>query len=139
MRLRWCIRDEEGAAVVEFALVMPILALLVFSIIDFGRALYTVNNIISAVREGSRYGAILAAPISTAGQSEIRQRVRGVSRPFGGDTLRDEQIDIEFDGELVTVRVDDYPFRPLTPIAGVVGLGTWPITRQAKFRWERGT
>lgn len=139
MRARSLIRDEEGAAVVEFALVMPILALIVFGIIDFGRAFYTVNNIISAVREGSRYGAILAAPMSTTGQREIRDRVRNVSRPFGGDTLRDEHIEIEFDGELVTVRVDSFPFQPLTPIAGAVGLGTWPITRQATFRWERGT
>jgi Flp pilus assembly pilin Flp len=139
MRLRRLMGDEEGAAVVEFALVMPILALIIFGIIDFGRAFYTVNNIISAVREGSRYGAILPAPMSTIGQQEIRERVRNVSQPFGGDTLRDEYIEIEFDGELVTVRVDSFPFQPLTPIASAVGLGTWPITRQATFRWERGT
>ncbi len=139
MRPRTLMRDEEGAAVVEFALVMPILALIVFGIIDFGRAFYTVNNIISAAREGSRYGAILSAPLSTSGQQEIRDRVRNVSRPFGGDTLRDEHIEIEFDGELVTVRVDSFPFRPLTPLAGVLGAGTWPISRQATFRWERGT
>jgi Flp pilus assembly pilin Flp len=139
MRSRMLMRDDEGAAVVEFALVLPILFLIVFGIIDFGRAFYTVNNIISAVREGSRYGAVLAAPMSTASQQEIRDRVRGVSHPFGGDTLRDEHIEIEFDGELVTVRVDSFPFRPLTPLASTLGLATWPITRQATFRWERGT
>lgn len=139
MRSRGLVREEEGAAVVEFALVMPILALIIFGIIDFGRAFYTVNNIVSAVREGSRYGAVLPAPMSTTGQREIRDRVRGVSRPFGGDTLRDDHISIEFNGELVTVRVDSFPFRPLTPIASAVGVGSWPITRQATFRWERGT
>jgi hypothetical protein len=119
---------------------MPILALIIFGIIDFGRAFYTVNNIISAVREGARYGAILSAPMSTTGQREIRDRVRSVSQPFGGDSLRDDQIQIEFpNGELVRVRVESYPFRPLTPIAGALGVGTWPITRQATFRWERGT
>ena len=140
MRSRKFIRNEEGAAVVEFALVMPILALIIFGIIDFGRAFYTVNNIISAVREGARYGAILSAPMSTTGQREIRDRVRSVSQPFGGDSLRDDQIQIEFpNGELVRVRVESYPFRPLTPSAGALGVGTWPITRQATFRWERGT
>ena len=140
MRSRKFLRNEEGAAVVEFALVMPILALIIFGIIDFGRAFYTVNNIISAVREGARYGAILSAPMSITGQREIRDRVRIVSQPFGGDSLRDEQIHIEFpNGEFVRVRVENYPFQPLTPIAGAVGIGTWPITRQATFRWERGT
>ena len=140
MRSRRFLHNEEGAAVVEFALVMPILALIIFGIIDFGRAFYTVNNIISAVREGARYGAILSTPMSVTGQREIRDRVRSVSQPFGGDSLRDEQIQIEFpNGELVRVRVQNYPFRPLTPIAGALGVGTWPITRQATFRWERGT
>ena len=139
MRLRRLLRADDGAAVVEFALVMPILALIIFGIIDFGRAFYTVNNIVSAVREGARYGAVLAAPGSTSGEQEIKDRVRGASHPFGGDTLRDEHINIEFDGELVTVRVDSFPFRPLTPIASAVGVGTWPITREATFRWERGT
>jgi Flp pilus assembly pilin Flp len=139
MHARRLMNDEEGAAVVEFALVMPILALIIFGIIDFGRAFYTLNNIISAVREGARYGAILSAPASPTGEQEIKNRVRGVSRPFGGDTLTDDRITVEFDGELVTVRVDSFPFQPLTPIASAVGVGTWPITREATFRWERGT
>ena len=139
MRAGTLLREEEGAAVVEFALVLPIFFLIVFGIIDFGRAFYTVNNIISAVREGSRYGAILAAPMSATGQQEIRDRVRNVSQPFGSDTLEDAEIEIEFDGERLTVRVENYPFRPLTPLAAILGLETWPITRQATFRWERGT
>ena len=140
MRLRKFIRNEDGAAVVEFALVMPVLFLVVFGIIDFGRAFYTVNNIVSAVREGARYGAILPAPDTPVGRREIRDRVRRVSAPFGGDTIQDAQIQIEFlNDELVRVRVENYPFRPLTPLADMLGFETWPITRQATFRWERGT
>jgi hypothetical protein len=112
----------------------------VFGIIDFGRAFYTVNNIISAVREGARYGAVLAAPMSVTGKQEIRDRVRSVSQPFGGDSLTDAQILIDFPGgEFVRVRVERYPFRPFSPLASPLGLETWPITRQATFRWERGT
>lgn len=133
-------RDEDGAAVVEFALVMPILALIVCCIIDLGRAFYTVNNIVSAVREGARYGALLAAPKSPLGEGEIKERVRTASPPFGGDSLTNDQIEVIFPppGELLTVRVT-YPFRPLMPIADAFGMGTWSIVRQATFRWERGT
>jgi Flp pilus assembly pilin Flp len=138
---RTLMRNEEGAAVVEFALVLPIFFLIVFGIIDFGRAFYTVNNIISAVREGARYGAVLANPGSDAAEREIERRVRDVSQPFGGDSLRDDQIEVDFPpgSDLITVRVVNYPFRPLTPLARILGLETWPITRQATFRWERGT
>jgi Flp pilus assembly protein TadG len=140
LRARRLVREEEGAAVVEFALVMPILALVVFGIIDFGRAFYTVNNIISAVREGARYGAVLAEPGTESAERRIEDRVRNVSRPFGGDSLTNDHIDVEFDQDAGTikVRVENYPFRPLTPIAGALGFDTWPITREATFRWERG-
>lgn len=134
-------REEDGAAVVEFALVIPLLALIVFCILDLGRAFYTVNNIVSAVREGARYGALLVDPKSPAGELEIKERVRTASPPFGGDSLLNNQIEVFFPDpprELVTVRVT-YPFHPLTPIAGPLGLGTWSIVRQATFRWERGT
>ena len=136
--------EQDGAAVVEFALVMPILALIVFCILDLGRAFYTVNNIVSAVREGSRYGALLVDPGSAGGQLEIKERVRTASPPFGGDSLTNDQIEVIFPDPpgdppaRLTVRVT-YPFHPLTPIAGPLGLGTWSIVRQATFRWERGT
>jgi Flp pilus assembly pilin Flp len=133
------VRDESGAAIVEFALVMPILALFLFGIIDFGRAFYTMNNLVSAAREGSRLAAVLAAPLDPASQANIRTRVRNVAMPFGGDSIVDSQIEIDFDGQLVTVRIEDYPFRPLTPIANWAGWGELLMTRQATFRWERSS
>jgi Flp pilus assembly pilin Flp len=131
------LRDEAGAAVVEFALVLPILMLIVFGIIDFGRAFYTSNNLVSAVREGARFAAVLEDPLRDS--LLIKQRVRSVTQPFGGDTLTNGRIRIDFDPELglVSVRVTDYPFTPITPIAGTIGLDTLPMTRQAVFRWER--
>ncbi|MEW6751086.1 MAG: TadE/TadG family type IV pilus assembly protein [Candidatus Latescibacterota bacterium] len=51
-------RSQSGNAVVEFALVLPILFLLVFGITEFGRALMTSNVLYSAAREGARLAAI---------------------------------------------------------------------------------
>jgi Flp pilus assembly protein TadG len=49
---------ERGAAAVEFALVVPVLLLLVFGIAEFGRA-YNVQTIVSAAaREGVRTMAL---------------------------------------------------------------------------------
>jgi Flp pilus assembly protein TadG len=48
-------RDRErGAAAVEFALVLPILIMLVFGIIEFGRGYHAKVELTGAVREGAR-------------------------------------------------------------------------------------
>ena len=55
MKLR---RDERGAAVVEFAIVLPILVLFIFGIVEFGRAYNARIELTSAVREGARAVAL---------------------------------------------------------------------------------
>ncbi|GAA5102533.1 TadE/TadG family type IV pilus assembly protein [Haloechinothrix salitolerans] len=51
-------RDDRGAAAVEFAIVLPVLLLLVFGIIDFGRALNAQVTLTQAAREGARLEAL---------------------------------------------------------------------------------
>lgn len=51
-------RRERGAAVVEFALVVPILLLLVMGIAEFGRAYYIQTTLSQAAREGVREMAL---------------------------------------------------------------------------------
>jgi Flp pilus assembly protein TadG len=50
------IRGEGGGVALEFAIIMPILLLLVFGIIDFGHAWYMKHLMSDASREGVRYG-----------------------------------------------------------------------------------
>lgn len=50
------LRGEHGAIAVEFAILLPVLMLLIFGIIDFGHAWYMKQIIINASREGARYG-----------------------------------------------------------------------------------
>src|SRR6266849_3091818 len=49
---------ERGQSLVEFAAIAPILFLLVFGIIEFGRAFYAYNAIVNAASEGARYGIL---------------------------------------------------------------------------------
>lgn len=51
-------RSDHGQSVIEFALVLPILLLVVFGITEFGRALMTVNVLNAAAREGARVAAV---------------------------------------------------------------------------------
>lgn len=51
-------RLDRGSSAVEFALVLPLLLLLLFGMIDFGRLLYTKVELSSAAREGARVLAL---------------------------------------------------------------------------------
>jgi Flp pilus assembly protein TadG len=51
-------RRDAGASAVEMAIVLPVLALLVFGIIDFGRMLNAQTEISQAAREGVRLAAL---------------------------------------------------------------------------------
>lgn len=50
--------SERGAAAVEFALLVPILIMLVFGIMEFGRAYNVQMSLTNAAREGVRSMAI---------------------------------------------------------------------------------
>jgi Flp pilus assembly protein TadG len=59
-------RAEGGQSLVEFALMLPVLLLLLVGIFDIGRAVFLSGTINEAVREGTRYaivhGSLSAAP-----------------------------------------------------------------------------
>lgn len=48
-------RRGSGQALTEFSIVLPIFLLVLFSIIEFGRYVYTVQVLNNAAREGTRY------------------------------------------------------------------------------------
>ena len=55
-----CRRSERGAAALEFALIVPILLLVVFGVINFGFLLSQKASLANAVRAGARYGSVNA-------------------------------------------------------------------------------
>ena len=55
-------KGQRGASAVEFALVLPLLVVLVFGIIEFGLLLYNQQVITNASREGARAGIVQDNP-----------------------------------------------------------------------------
>ena len=53
-RMRALSKSEHGTVAIEFALVAPILLVLVFGIVEFGRAYNAKVELSAAVREGAR-------------------------------------------------------------------------------------
>src|SRR4030042_4241127 len=60
MSVEW--KNQDGASAVEFALVLPILILVIFAIIEFSVALYDKTMITNASREGARAGIAFRIP-----------------------------------------------------------------------------
>ncbi len=59
------LRNCRGVAAVEFALIAPILFVLLFGIIEFGLLLYNREVITESGREGARYGAVCRVDVNT--------------------------------------------------------------------------
>ena len=58
LRRRYTNRGARGQALTEFALVMPIIMLVLVGMFDIGRAVYSYNTIANAAREGARVAAV---------------------------------------------------------------------------------
>lgn len=58
------LKNQRGATLLEFALVAAALLLIMFVIIDFGRAAYVYHFVSVASAQGARYGAVRGATYS---------------------------------------------------------------------------
>ena len=58
MKRKIPIQDQNGATMVEFALIAPLLFLLIFGIIEFSLLLYNKHIIAHSSREGARAGIV---------------------------------------------------------------------------------
>ena len=59
------LKKSKGASAVEFAIILPMLVLLVFGIIELSFALYDKAMITNASREGARVGIVYRSPAVT--------------------------------------------------------------------------
>lgn len=90
MNPRWRARGRHrllGQALVEFALVSPVLLFFLLGIVDFGRAVSSFIAVSEGAREGARAGIY-----ATATDDDIRNTVRLQSPMLG--TLSDANISI---------------------------------------------
>jgi Flp pilus assembly protein TadG len=106
--------NDRGAAAVEFALVLPLLLILIFGIIDFGRLLNAKITLTEAAREGARATALLGGD---AGSERARAAADGyaIEDPAVAPCPSSPGPD---DDATVTVT---YEFQFITPISLLLG------------------
>jgi Flp pilus assembly protein TadG len=115
---------DRGAAAVEFALLLPLLLLIVFGLIDFGRALNAQITLTQAAREGARLDAL-----GSYSTSQICTRV--VTAATGlGLTCSNVTVTATCPPSLSAGAVASgdgvvqvtYPFTFVTPVGAIAGL-----------------
>ena len=118
-------KREDGQSLVEFALVVPIFLLVLFSIVDFGMAFHAWITVTNSAREGARVGAVRAS------SADIEQRVRDTATSLDQANL---SVGITnaggLPGESVVVDVS-YDYSLMTPLADLLNMvsgGTIPAT-----------
>ena len=106
---------QRGAALVEFALILPVLLLVLLGIIEFGVILFDKAIITNASREAARERVNYKAPNETAIKTRILASYANRPITFGSDTLT----------------ADDITFTPATDATGTY----WTATVRYTYRF----
>jgi Flp pilus assembly pilin Flp len=107
-------RGERGAAAVEFALVLPVLLLVIFGIIDFGRMLNAQITLTEAAREGARATSLVN---DTEGGLRINAVLNGMSPVTSVITACPDPAGPTDDAEVTLT----HEFSFVTPVGLLVG------------------
>ncbi len=138
---------QRGQAVIEFALVTPLLLILVFAIIDFGWAMGDKVDLTNGARAGAR------TAVTGRSLADIRSSVQNrVGHGIITDPASQVQVQYHMNsqhcaqgnttllpGDTVTVTVS-YNYDPLTPLGAFINstvLNNATITASSQMRLEQ--
>jgi Flp pilus assembly protein TadG len=132
---------DRGTSMVEFALVLPLLAFLMVAMVDFGRGMAISMTLESAARSGAEYGGLFpqdTAGVTTAiaealGPGLTADAVSAVPQcRCAGAVVECSAVCNGGGAEMyLTVRVD-YAYSPILPYPGIAS--SYPLNGTAEFR-----
>lgn len=121
-------RDQKGAAIVEFSLVVGVFVLILYALIYFGMALATKQRVTNAAAEGARsaVGAVDAAAAQTTAQNRV---VSLLGAPNGRYTVTPVAAACDSTDptgpQCITVTINyDWENHPVVPAAPGLGLAS---------------
>jgi TadE-like protein len=127
-------QSRRGQSLVEFALILPILLIVLLGLLDFGRAISAYNSVSNGARSGAR--------VAIVNQNEAEVLAAVETEAFG---LRD--VDVEFDwnvsGDTACPRIGcvieitvSTEYVPATPIIGNL-VGPITVSSSSQMPLER--
>ena len=130
-------KSERGQSLVEFALVLPILLMLVLGVLEFGWMLNAKVTVNSAAREGARTRAALgfSSVYNTAYDTAANNAISDALNTSNITLVVQPAYDIESDtegGNMVTVTIST----KIDPLIGIFINGTQTVDGYASMRLE---
>jgi hypothetical protein len=133
MKARHIRNRQRGVALVEFALVLPLMLLMSFIVIEYSRALYQYNTLTKSVRDAARFLSVQSpgSGIAQAKNLVVYGNPGGTGSPLAiGLTVSKVPNPVwQFAGttpviNTVTIRITGYTFTPMFARAFGVNFGT---------------
>jgi hypothetical protein len=126
-RRRGHLACERGVALVEFALVLPFLLVIVFGMVDVGKAISYWNDETHLANEAARYAAVNACTPCGGQKLEdwIKTQAESNELKNGGGSIPG--------GMLVKIRFPDY--NDATPNKGHCAGDSVKVITQADYKW----
>jgi Flp pilus assembly protein TadG len=132
------VEHESGQSLVEFAIMVPVLIILLMGVVDLGRAYFTFLALRDAAAEGAYFGSVYPRCVSSAdcaNPNNMIYRIRQ-SAPSGGlvnwsDATISAVVPSPTPGQTLTVTVS-YTYTIITPLANVIiGGQTMPLAARS--------
>jgi Flp pilus assembly protein TadG len=115
--------SERGATLVEFSIAATVFLMVMFAVIEFGRALWVHNALADAARRGARYAVLH----SSADSDKVKNVVVYGDEDGGGtpmvpnlttDNVSVDYTDFALNRGTVAVSINEYQFQFVIPIVG---------------------
>jgi Flp pilus assembly protein TadG len=133
------IRGQKGAAAIEFAIVLPVLVLLLFGTIEFGLLLYNQQVMTNASREGARFGIVSQTPRKTSQEisNVVANYCGGRLITFGDDAAAGPFVSVSstgtgFQDDLTVLVTYNYDFLVLSNL----GFSQKVLSGQTVMKYE---
>ena len=137
------VNNEKGQSLVEFAVLLPVLLLMLLGLMEWGFLLWTQTTYVNAVREGSREAVVIRDWDTNyaARASEVRNLV--VNRLSGLPASLTQGVSGRITIQLlpsashidsIRISITGQPYRPIMGFAPVAAPKT--LSASSEFRYE---
>lgn len=135
------VKNNKGQSIIEFALAIPLILMLVFGVIEFGRLMFSYTLVVSAAREAARYGSaaenyqdcagIRAAAVRIGGMAGVQEGNVNISYDdgFGGNARSCPPGSLPL-GSRIIVSVQGVQYTPFVPMVNLSSVTLQTVSRR---------